>query len=189
MDREQFAQQFDQTYDRLWMLAASIMVDRVAADDVVQEAALVGLSKLDEFQAGTSFLAWMSQIVRLTAWNQTRKRRRRRTFAWDPEQLDHAGNGQTPPHAPRPVRVADLLAHDQPHFDDQLLAALRTLGEVARSCLLLRVVLQLSYAEIAQLLQLPEGTAMSHVHRAKRALRKSLVQGAQATKSPHGREA
>jgi RNA polymerase sigma-70 factor (ECF subfamily) len=48
-------------------------------------------------------------------------------------------------------------------------------GEVARACLLLRTLEGLEYAEISRLLEIPEGTAMSHVHRTRRYLRDRLA--------------
>ena len=52
--------------------------------------------------------------------------------------------------------------------------ALRAVGEMSRACMLLRAVHQLSYREISELLGIPEGTAMSHVHRTREALRDRL---------------
>jgi RNA polymerase sigma factor (sigma-70 family) len=66
-----------------------------------------------------------------------------------------------------------LVAH-QAAFDDEIRHALVNLGDAARACLLLRVVQQLSYDEIAELLQIPSGTVMSHVHRAKQSIRAHL---------------
>ncbi len=62
------------------------------------------------------------------------------------------------------------LPADQTSFDDEVLAALDNLEATARACLLLRVVLDMPYAEISRILDLPAGTAMSHVHRARRVL-------------------
>jgi RNA polymerase sigma-70 factor (ECF subfamily) len=53
--------------------------------------------------------------------------------------------------------------------------ALHSLGETARCCLLLRTIEQMPYAQIAQLLEIPEGTAMSHVHRSRMTLRGQLA--------------
>jgi RNA polymerase sigma-70 factor (ECF subfamily) len=75
------------------------------------------------------------------------------------------------------VSPSGQIAPDQASFDDKLAAALQELSDEARSCLLLRIVEQLSYAEISALLNIPEGTAMSHVHRSKAALRKRLADG------------
>ena len=60
---------------------------------------------------------------------------------------------------------------------DAVLRSLAALEENARACLLMRTVLGLSYAEIARTLSIPEGTAMSHVHRARKAMRDQLKSG------------
>ena len=57
---------------------------------------------------------------------------------------------------------------------DDLVAALMDLRPTARACLLLKVVLELDHKTIASTLGIPEGTAMSHVHRARQAMLKSL---------------
>ena len=59
-------------------------------------------------------------------------------------------------------------------FDDDLLRALGGLDETARGCLLMRVVMDMPYKEIALAMDVPEGTAASHVHRARAALRGAL---------------
>ena len=66
------------------------------------------------------------------------------------------------------------LRADQGAFDDQVLACLGALEPTARACLLLRTVLDMRYREMARVLDVPEGTAMSHVHRAKRELRRLM---------------
>jgi RNA polymerase sigma-70 factor (ECF subfamily) len=66
-----------------------------------------------------------------------------------------------------------LLAGDMV-FDDHVLRALGALEETPRACLLLRVINELSYKEIGRALDIPEGTAMSHVFRARRYLMERL---------------
>ena len=51
---------------------------------------------------------------------------------------------------------------------------LNALEETPRICLLLRTLRNMPYKEIALALGIPEGTAMSHVHRARAAMRKSI---------------
>lgn len=70
---------------------------------------------------------------------------------------------------------ADMLAESQMVFDDQVLSALQQLSAEARACLLLRTVEQLSYRDISKLMHIPEGTAMSHVHRSRLKLRQLLA--------------
>ena len=64
---------------------------------------------------------------------------------------------------------------EQDQLDDRMVHALHSLGETARCCLLLRTIEGLPYAQIAELLEIPEGTAMSHVHRSRMALRGQLA--------------
>jgi RNA polymerase sigma-70 factor (ECF subfamily) len=149
--------------------------DRAEADDVVQEASIIALRKLAEFTVGTDFAAWMSQIVRLTALNHFKKSSRT-TIVTDPATIDRveAAVGTQPTGWLDSIAADGRLSEHQTDFDDEVFSALREIGEVARACLLLRVVHQLSYGDIAETLQVPEGTAMSHVHRAKQALRQKL---------------
>jgi RNA polymerase sigma factor (sigma-70 family) len=59
-------------------------------------------------------------------------------------------------------------------FDDRVSAALGSLPEIARQCLLMRTLFGAPYSEIAARFEIPEGTAMSHVHRARRSMRTRL---------------
>ncbi len=179
-----FAHEYQNAYRALWCIAAGVLGDRSGAADMVQDAAVTGLRKLHEFQPGTSFLAWMARIVRFTAINQRRKHQRHRTGGVWPAGLDASlgrGRAETSPGIDSRGGMVDAAVM----FDDRILAALHTLTEQARACLLLRVVLDMPYREIALALDIPEGTAMSHVHRARRQMRASLA-GADLPGAPRG---
>lgn len=177
MTREAFAQEFERSRHALWVVAAALLTDRTEAEDIVQEAAAVALSKLEQFETGTSFLAWMSQIVRNLASNLRHKTHRRRTHATDSQTLDLV---RTSPSIPADsssslgISTFGQLLKDQGSFDDTVVRALAHLDDNARACLLLRSVCGLSYREISAMLDLPEGTAMSHVHRARRCVREHI---------------
>jgi RNA polymerase sigma-70 factor (ECF subfamily) len=147
----------------LWCIAAAIVRDRALADDTVQEAAVVALGKLDEFDPGTSFSAWAGQIVRYVALNQRRSGLRSRVRATDPTVLA----ATSPAAEVEAGRDGGLPA-------GRLSEALDTLEETARACLLMRTDTGLSYKQISEALGIPEGTAMSHVHRSRQALRTKL---------------
>jgi len=172
----QFAQWFVESHGRLWSLAMAITQNRAEASDVLQEAALVALKKLDQFQPKTSLDAWVSQIVRFTALNSIRKTRNRNTAATDPQEIDlqHSDTREDVGDKATSLTSVGALPEHQTAFDDQIVNALDTVGEVARSCVLLRCVQKLAYSEIAEILAIPEGTAMSHVHRSKKILRQRL---------------
>ncbi len=164
---EGFADHFKASSQVLWCIAMAIVRDPAQAEDVLQEAALIALRKLDDFDPATAFAAWMGQIVRYVALNARRSGRRVATA--DPGRLDETGSAPSRP-GPSGVTGRGELLPDQGSFDDQVLSALRVLDDTARACLLLRTVLDLPYREIARALSIPEGTAMSHVHRARRDL-------------------
>lgn len=178
LSADEFARRFRDSWRVLWCIAAGELGERSAADDVVQQAALIALERLDDFDPSTNFLAWMAQIVRYTAKNEAQKGRRRRTSAADPAVIDASRAGTDTVNDQRhamPITRLGSLIEGQSVFDDHVLAALRSLDVVARSCLLLRVVLDSPYKEISLVLGIPQGTAMSHVDRARRALREHLM--------------
>lgn len=170
---DEFADRLEAARSTLWYVAAAVLGERSEAEDAVQEAAMTALQKLDDFDPATNFPAWMSQIVRNVARNYLHKRTRRRTAPTDTRDLDEsrtaAGAGEQAPLTAR----GDLVA-DQDVFDDELSQALGELEETPRICLLLRTLANLSYHEVSRILGIPEGTAMSHVHRSRTALRARL---------------
>ena len=175
LTREAFVALYCQTYPRLHLIATGIVGDRTQAEDIVQESAIIALDKLDQFKAGSSFGAWLAEIVRRNSLNYARKVRKRKTIVSDPHLLEETREVDDNHPATWPINsLTGSLSKEQSHFDDELLRALNGINPEARCCLLLRVVQNLTYAEISELLQIPEGTAMSHVHRSKRVLRRSM---------------
>ena len=172
----QFAELFQESWRTLWCVTVAVLGGRDEVEDVLQEAALIAIGKLGDFDPQTNFAAWMAQIVRYTALNTARRRARRRAVVSihddlleQPAGSEHRGNGST-----SASRKGNLPAYEEA-FDDRLLGALKSLGETPRACLLLRTVQDMSYREISQVLGIPEGTAMSHVHRTRQALRERLA--------------
>ncbi len=173
MDAEAFADAFVAHARPLWCIAAGVLMNRDLVEDALQEGAVIALGKLDQFEPGTSFIAWMGQIVRFVALNQGRRRRRSRVAVMDPVVLESVA-ADPAPAAPAPATARGGIDPEQAAFDDEVLAALRGLPETTRACVLLRTVVDLPYREIALALGIPEGTAMSHVHRGRCRLRERL---------------
>lgn len=203
LSADEFARRFEAASRVLWTIAAGTLGGPGEAEDVVQEACLLALEKLSTYRRDDHFVAWAGRFVRNAARNHVRKRSRRATYPTAPEELGlladgHPGRALRGPGEPgepreprepgeRALRAVDgrgRLAADQDAFDDVLLEALGTLGETQRAALLLRVVHGLSYREVALALEIPEGTAMSHVHRARAALRAELGGGEPADPRP-----
>ncbi len=170
LSRDRFSALFAEHHKTLWFIAASVHGDRTHAYDVVQEAAMVALNKIAEFDPSTSFTAWMGQIVRYVALNEGRKLKRSRAAG----ASDASGADPLPFTAAHQAQVVPLVGSTE-SFDSDVAQAMAMLDEKARTCLLLRTVQGLSYAAISTALSMPEGTVMSHVHRAKALLREEIT--------------
>lgn len=180
LGREEFARLYETHWRLFWCAAVSVVGDRALAQDIVQQSAMIALERLDQFTPDTAFTAWMTAIVRNTALNEARKRARRRTSTAQDAVLDAA---------PRPNAANHAESASDPIFDQRLLNALETLDETVRACLLMRVVTDMPYRQIALALAIPEGTAASHVHRARAALRAQLGTAPQHDQPARGRTA
>jgi RNA polymerase sigma-70 factor (ECF subfamily) len=152
-------------------LALQLLGDPDDALDVAQDALLRFFSRLDRFQQERPVKPWLLAIVRNRARDLQRRRRVRRA-----EPL--AGDAETY----RPELVAPGEGPEGDLARRQLRRELwRMLGALAapqREILVLRDYQDLSYAEIAQVLDIPIGTVMSRLHRARATLRRHLVAGA-----------
>jgi RNA polymerase sigma-70 factor (ECF subfamily) len=171
---DEYAAHYLRAYPRLTAVAAGVLGRHEGAEDIVQEAAGLAAAKRQRFPDASAFVAWMAAVVRRYALNQRRKERRRRTHPTDPTTMDGVARSPSAQSLPVDPQSGELRA-DQDAFADELQRALQRLGDDARCCLLLRTVHDLSYAEIAELLRIPAGTAMSHVHRSRQFLRQALA--------------
>ncbi|MBL9077435.1 MAG: RNA polymerase sigma factor [Planctomycetes bacterium] len=159
---DEFQRAFAEHGRSLWVLAAA-WVGREDAADLVQETARVAWQRRDSFVPGTDLRAWLSQIARHQGANW--RRRRRPTAVAD---LDRRTAAVRQP-------AAWPFDADRGGLDDALARGLLDLGETARACLLLHVIQEHTFAEIATMLDLPENTVASHVRRARAALRTTLA--------------
>jgi RNA polymerase sigma-70 factor (ECF subfamily) len=117
----------------------------------------------------------MGKIVRFVALNHARRKNRAGTASVDPSSLDVVVNRPSLPQSTLVNGRGELFSGARGEsFDDRLLSALDSLDETARACLLLRTLMDMPYRDISLALDIAEGTAMSHVHRARAALRERL---------------
>jgi RNA polymerase sigma-70 factor, ECF subfamily len=168
-DADTFTMAFAQCGRALWVLA-SAWVGREDADDLVQETARVAWQRRaqlppDQWTHEQARRAWLAQIARHLGANW---RRKRRAVATPDDELPM-------PTAPVPPPTGWPFDADRAGLSDELARALGALPEQARACLLLHVVVGLTFAEIAEMLEMPENTAMSHARRAREALRTALA--------------
>jgi len=170
-----FADTFTVILPRLAVIAVAVSGSKSDAEDIVQQAFTIALQKDETFETEQQFTGWIAAIVRNCALNYRRKTIRRKTYATDPYGMTPTASSVQ--EQPIDQSTGELIP-GQKSFDDQVLAALNSMKEKARCCLLLRIVQELSYKEISGLMDMSEGTAMSLVHRSKMQLRKTLSENA-----------
>ncbi len=137
------------------------------AEDLVQETYLKAFRASHQFERGTNLKAWLFTILHNTFRN-VRRHEGRNPVDVDSEAVERAADvaaaGQTPEQ-----RLARGV------LDADLQAALDDVPEAFRQALWLRDVEELSYAEIANALDVPIGTVMSRISRGRRALYEGLM--------------
>jgi RNA polymerase sigma factor (sigma-70 family) len=139
--------------------------DQAEAEDLVQESFSKALRAFDAFQPGSNFKAWMFRILRNTfLTTRARIASSRTVFLEDhPNTLDTTAFGPTPEE--NLIRLDNQAA---------LHAALEQLKPSLREVLLLCDVEEIKYKDIALILDIPIGTVMSRISRARSTLRQLL---------------
>jgi RNA polymerase sigma-70 factor (ECF subfamily) len=140
--------------------------DAVEAEDLAQETLAKALRAFDSFEPGTNFKAWIFRILRNTfLTSRTAIANARTVFLEDhAEALDTADPGVTPEAAL--IRLSDQAA---------LHRAMEQLAPHLREVILLCDLEELKYREIAAILNVPIGTVMSRLARARQSLRQILA--------------
>jgi RNA polymerase sigma factor (sigma-70 family) len=135
------------------------------AEDLVQETFSKALRAFDSFQPNTNFKAWIFRILRNTfLTSRTGIAASRTLFLEDhPDALDTAAADPTPED--------NLIRLDN---EAALHSALEQLQPTLREALLLCDVEEIKYKDIAVILDVPIGTVMSRISRARRTLRQLL---------------
>jgi RNA polymerase sigma-70 factor (ECF subfamily) len=145
--------------DDLFRAASRLLFDAGKAGDAVQETYLIAWKSFDRYQSGTNCKAWLFQIL----FNVARKERRRWAKWFTGRDDDLADQNLVAPE-PIPCTLTDA----------DLLAALDLVPEDFRRVLLLIDVEDFSYKEASSILNVPIGTVMSRLSRARTALRNQL---------------
>lgn len=156
--------------DALYRTALRMTRNQSDAEDLVQEAYLRAFRALDQYKDGTNLRAWLFRIMTNAYINDYRKRSRRpvNSSLDDIEEFylyDHLIDSGIQPASQRPedVVLSQITA-------DDVLQSLDSLSDDFRHVVLLADVEGFTYREIAEILDVPIGTVMSRLYRARRRL-------------------
>jgi RNA polymerase sigma-70 factor (ECF subfamily) len=140
------------------------------AEDVVAGAVATAYEKLDNFDDGSNFRAWMYRILTNKCYVANRETKR---HAIDLDTIDESA------FATEEQSLRTAWEDPEWFFEqcgDELTDALQQLSTAERSCLLLLAVGKYSYKEIAGILEIPVGTVMTHLSRGRTKLRRLLLE-------------
>lgn len=153
--------------DSAYNLARWLTRNEHDAEDIVQEAVLRAFRSFDSFTPGRDARAWLLAIVRNCCRTALKKSQMLQRTTQVSDDLAAAADSWSDPAAELVKRANSQLVHQ----------ALQELPFDYREILVLRELEEFSYKEIADLLDIPVGTVMSRLSRARRDLYAALVAG------------
>lgn len=171
-DQDAFAQLVEHNQNRVYSLALRMVGNPEDAADLAQEAFLSAWKGLERFQGDAAFSTWLYRLTSNACIDFLRREKRKKA-AGTILYLDDNEDG-----APLDLPDYDADPHKQLEHSEvreHIQQGLAALSPEHRQVLSLREVSGLSYAEIANILNLEEGTVKSRIARARLALRKKLL--------------
>jgi RNA polymerase sigma-70 factor (ECF subfamily) len=164
MTRDGLCNELPALLPRLWRFALRLAGDRHDAEDLVQRACVRALERQHQLQPGTSTLSWLFSIVHSVWLNEVRAQQTRRhgSIQWSDELAE---------------TVADPAALNPEMYTlhRQIISAVERLPDAQRAVMLLVAVEGLSYREAAVALDVPIGTIMSRLARARQTIGELFV--------------
>src|SRR5262245_3186659 len=170
----EFAQAALSHIDSLYGTALRLTRRSADAEDLVQDTYLKAFRSAHQFAPGTNLKAWLFTILHNTFRN-ARRHDGRNPVDVDSETVERAVSDAAGAESPEQILSRATL-------DADLQAALDDLPETFRQAVWLRDVEELTYAEMAEVLNVPIGTVMSRISRGRRA----LYEGVQARRGGTG---
>jgi RNA polymerase sigma-70 factor, ECF subfamily len=173
-DRVRFEEEALDLSDQVYRVARHLAGSRDEAEDLMQEAYARAFRSWRSFTPGTNLRAWLLRI--LTNLNIDRGRRQQRAPDMQPleesdyflyNKLEEATGG-----AADEERVVERLSQDD------IVSALSAVPHDFRDVVVLVDIGDFTYADAAQILDIPIGTVMSRLHRGRRILKKQLAEEA-----------
>jgi RNA polymerase sigma factor (sigma-70 family) len=158
--------------DAAYSLARWLTRDDHAAEDVVQDAYLRALKFFGSFRGGDG-KAWILAIVRNACFDWLKLRRTEDLLAPFDEDIHSPDTNRPAAHAGNPAGNPETSAA-RTAAAERIGDAVESLPAEYREALVLRELEGLSYKEIASIAEVPIGTVMSRLARARRQLRKKL---------------
>jgi RNA polymerase sigma-70 factor (ECF subfamily) len=172
-DKRRFQEDVAPLLDSLYGGALRMTRNPADAEDLVQETMLRAYRSFDRFEPGTNLKAWLFRIMTNAYINTYRKKQREPQKVSTAEIEDFDLYQELKNHDAEFSETPETLVLDQ-LVDTDILEAIEDLPDQFRLAVVLSDVEGFSYAEMAEIMDVPMGTVMSRLHRGRRALQKRL---------------
>ncbi|MFN2388525.1 MAG: sigma-70 family RNA polymerase sigma factor [Actinomycetota bacterium] len=173
--RRRFQEEAIPLLDSLYGGALRMTRNPADAEDLIQETMLRAYRSFNRFEPGTNLKAWLFRIMTNAYINTYRKKQREPQKVSTENVEDFDLYQELKLHDPRFSETPETLVLDS-LLDSQIVEALDDLPEQFRLAVVLSDVEDFSYAEMAEIMDVPMGTVMSRLHRGRKALQKRLWQ-------------
>jgi RNA polymerase sigma-70 factor, ECF subfamily len=171
-DRVRFEEDALALADQVYSVARHLSGSKEEAEDLVQETYARAFRSWRSFTPGTNMRAWLMRIM--TNLNIDRGRRRQRSPDTQPlEEGDYYLYNRLEEAGREPNVDQDRV--DERLSQDDVVAALSAVPHDFRDVIVLVDIGDFSYADAAQILEIPIGTVMSRLHRGRRILKRELA--------------
>jgi RNA polymerase sigma-70 factor (ECF subfamily) len=171
-DRVRFEEDALELADQVYRVARGLVGSREEAEDLVQDTYARAFRSWQQFTPGTNLRAWLLRI--LTNLNIDRARRQQRRPETQPlEESDYFLYNRLEEQAGQPLEEEEVVERLSQH---DIVSALSAVPHDFRDVLVLVDIGDFSYQDAAQILDIPVGTVMSRLHRARRVLKRELAE-------------
>ncbi len=154
------------------------------AMDLTQETFLKAWRSLGSFRADAAFSTWLYRLCSNLCIDHLRREQKRKVL---PLQVEDSDGDERPLDVPDPAAGPEERLSAQ-EDRQQVAAALQSLEPEYREALTLRVLHDLSYADIAAVLQVREGTVKSRIARAREKMREAMQKLGNKSTSPSSKQ-
>jgi RNA polymerase sigma-70 factor, ECF subfamily len=171
---DEFTRELPRVLPRLWRFALRLTRHTEDAQDLVQRCYVRALERRHQWQSGSSLVNWLFAVMHSIWMNELRSAQRRREGNLGGEDDFE--------------QVADTSASANPEYQlmyKQVVAAVQALPEAQRVVMMLVAVEGLSYREAADVFDVPIGTVMSRLARARLTVGEQFLQGDVSVPSPY----
>ncbi len=172
-DKRRFQRDALPLLDSLYGAALRMTRNPADAEDLVQETMLRAYRAFDRFEEGTNLKAWLFRIMTNAYINTYRKRQREPQKVSTDEIEDFDLYQELKSHDPQYEQTPENIVLDN-LVDSDIMEAIDDLPEQFRLAVVLSDVEGFTYAEMADIMEVPMGTVMSRLHRGRKALQMRL---------------